>query len=192
MAGGHAAVPEAVADGVRSIGWRGVVLPRTRVSDLAVYPVVDVDERVWVERLENGQGPELDRSTLLIWESWTAGLGEMPPGPPLSIVGFVSTAKKPRDALYALESLAGYGAGLWVMSGARGPSPWSLSEFDLAGLSVVWNHDGDVDQLVEGRDGPVATARRMASTRHKEELLFGWALATGHSPAVAVSPTPRP
>lgn len=192
VANRHAAVPAWVVHGVQASGWPGVVLPRTRVSDFAVYPVVEVDEQVWAERVENGHGPELDRSTLLIWESWTADLGEMPPRSPLSIVGFVSCAEKPGDALYALDSLAGYGAGLWIMCGARGPSSWSLSEFDLAGVGVVWDHNGGRDLLVEGRDGPVATARRMASTRHKEELLFGWALATGYSPAVAVSTTPTP
>jgi hypothetical protein len=185
-----AAVPARVVHGVRASGWPGVVLPRTRVSEFAVYPVVEIDEQVWAERVENGHGPELDRSTLLIWESWTADLGEMPPRSPLSIVGFVSSAEKPGDALYALESLAGYGAGLWIVCGARGPSPWSLSEFDLAGASVVWDHKGGRDLVVEGRRGQVATARRMASTRHKEELLFGWALATGYSPVVAVSTTP--
>lgn len=192
VANRHAAVPARVVHGVRASGWPGVVLPRTRVSDFAVYPVVEVDEQVWAERVENGHGPEPDRSTLLIWESWTADLGEMPPRPPLSIVGFVSTAEKPADALYALDSLAGYGAGLWITCGARGPSPWSLSEFDLAGVGVVWDHSGSCDLLVEGREGPAAAARRMVSTRHKEELLFGWALATGYSPAVAVSTTPTP
>lgn len=188
----HATVPASVVRGVQASGWTGVVLPRTRVSDFAVYPVVKVDEQVWAERVEYGHGPELDRSTLLIWESWTSDLGESPPRSPLSIVGFVSTAVKAADALYSLDSLAGYGAGLWITRGARGPSPWSLSEFDLAGVGVVWDHNGSRDLLVEGREGPVATARRMASTRHKEELLFGWALATGHSPAVAVSTTPTP
>jgi hypothetical protein len=43
------------------------------------YPVVEIDEQVWAERVANGHGPELDRSTLLIWESWTPDLGEMPP-----------------------------------------------------------------------------------------------------------------
>jgi hypothetical protein len=92
----------------------------------------------------------------------------------------VSTAEKPADALYALDSLAGYGTGLWIMCGGRGPSRWSLSEFDLVGVGVVWDHNDDRDLLVVGRSGPVATARRMASTRHKEESLFGYgALACG-------------
>lgn len=192
VAGRHPVVPDRVVHGVRASGWRGVALPKTRVSDFAVYPVVEIDERAWAERVENGQCPELDRSTLRIWESWTSDLGEIPPRSPLAIVGFVSTAGKPADALFALDSLAGYGAGLWITCGPRGPSPWSLSEFDIAGAGVVWVRNGDGELLVEGRSGPVATARRMASTRHKEELLFGWALATGYSPAVAVSTTPTP
>lgn len=192
VAGRHPAVPDWVVNGVRASGWRGVVLPRTRVSGFQAYPVVEIDEQTWAERVQNDHGPELDRSTLLIWESWTPDLGEMPPRSPLSIVGFVSTAEKSADVLHALDSLAGYGAGLWITRGGRGPSPWSLSEFDLAGVGVVWVRNGDGDLLVEGRSGPIATARRLASTRHKEELLFGWALATGHSPVVAVSTTPTP
>ena len=190
LANQHASVPAWVARGTHVGGWRGAVLPRTRVSDFAVYPVIDVDEQAWADRVADGPAPELDRSTLLVWESWTPDLGPMPPRSPLSIVGFVSTAAKPRDALHALDSLAGYGAGLWITCGARGPTSWSLSEFDLAGLGVVWQGESGIDLLLEGRAGPVATARRMASTRFKEESLFAWALATAYSPAAAASRTP--
>ncbi|QIS23817.1 hypothetical protein [Nocardia terpenica] len=183
-------MPARVERGVHAAGWRGVALPRTKVSDFLVFPVVEIDAEVWAERIEKGQGPELDRSTLVIWESWTADLGEMPPSPAVSIVGFISTATRPAEALYALDSLAGYGAGLWITTGVRGPTAWTLSEFDVAGVGVVAERAGGCAVLVEGRRGPIATARRLASTRHKEEQLFGWALATGYSPADAVSTTP--
>ncbi|MEV4238023.1 hypothetical protein AB0J47_22915 [Nocardia sp. NPDC049737] len=184
------AVPPRVEEGVRAAAWAGVVLPRTKVSDFTVFPVVEIDVDVWTERVAKGHGPELDRSTLVIWESWTPDLGELPPRPAVSIVGFVSIALKPSDALNALDSLAGYGAGLWLTSGTRGPSAWTLSEFDVAGVGVVHERAGDFSVSVEGRCGPIVTARRMTSTRHKEELLFEWALATGCSPADAVSTTP--
>ncbi|NUS92119.1 MAG: hypothetical protein HOQ36_06840 [Nocardia sp.] len=151
--------------------------------------MIEIDTQVWEERVAGGHGPEPDRSTLGIWESWTTALGASPPRPAVSIAGFVSTAAKPTDALNALDSLAGYGAGLWLTSGVRGPTTWTLSEFDLAEIYVVREQSDDLDVLVEGRRGPVATARRMASLRHKEELLFGWALATGYSPANAGSTT---
>lgn len=188
----RAVVSARVEAGVRAAGWDGLILPRTRVSDFMVYPVVDVNTAVWVQRVEEGHGPERDRSTLFIWESWTADLGAMPPRPAVSIVGFVSTATTAADGLYALDSLAGYGAGLWITTGARGPSTWTLSEFDIAGVGVVWERCGEYAVRVVGRRGPIETARRMASTRHKEELLFEWALATGYSPVDAGSTTPMP
>ncbi|WP_280274101.1 hypothetical protein [Nocardia wallacei] len=183
-------MPAGVEHGVEAAGWAGVVLPQTTVSDFTVFPVVEIDAEVWEERVKKGYGPELDRSTLVIWESWTTDLGEMPPRPAVSIVGLVSTATRPADALYALDSLAGYGAGLWIATGVRGPTAWTLSKFDVVGVGVVAERSGGHEVLVEGRSGPIATARRLASTRHKEEQLFGWALATGYSPAGAVSTTP--
>lgn len=186
----YESVPRRVTDGVRAAAWDGVVLPRTRVSDYTVFPVVEIDTPVWEERVAGGHGPELDRSTLAIWESWTTDMGASPPRPAVSIVGFVSTSSKPADALNALDSLAGYGAGLWLTSGARGPTAWTLSEFDLAEVCVVREQAGGFDVLVQGRRGPVRTARRMASLRHKEELLFERALTAGYSPADAGSTTP--
>jgi hypothetical protein len=186
----YESVPQRVVDGVRAAAWGGVVLPRTRISDYLVFPVVEIDTQVWEERVAGGRGPELDRSTLGIWESWTTDMGASPPRPAVSIIGFVSTTHKPADALNAFDSLAGYGAGLWLTSGARGPTAWTLSEFDLAEVCVVREQTGDFDVLVEGRRGPATTARRMASLRHKEELLFEWALTTGYSPANAGSTTP--
>jgi hypothetical protein len=35
--------------------------------------------------------PKPDKSTLALWEAWTADLGPMPPASPASIVGFIST-----------------------------------------------------------------------------------------------------
>ncbi|MGV9674330.1 hypothetical protein ACWDSJ_03525 [Nocardia sp. NPDC003482] len=190
--GRQCVAPPQIEDAVRAATWCGVVLPRTKVSDFMVFPVVEIIPDAWTERLVNGYGPELDRSTLGIWESWTPDMGDPPPRSPVSIVGFVSTAMKAADALHALDSLAGYGAGLWLTSGSRSPSAWTLSKFDVGGVAVVHEQAGNVDVLVEGRRGPIATARRMVSTRHKEEVLFGSALAIGYSPADAVSTTPTP
>ncbi|WP_040839781.1 hypothetical protein, partial [Nocardia brevicatena] len=90
------AVPGHVRDAVREAGWYGVTLPRTRVSDYTVHPVITIDQRAWADRMTAGQQPELDRSTLALWEAWTDDLGASPPRPAVSIVGFVSTTPGPR------------------------------------------------------------------------------------------------
>ncbi|WP_280507123.1 hypothetical protein [Nocardia flavorosea] len=153
-------VPGHVRDAVREAGWPGVTLPRTKVSDYTVYPVVTIDPRAWADRTTAGQPPELDRSTLAFWEAWTEDLGASPPRPAVSIVGFGSTTPRPAAALETLDALAGYGAGLWVA-----------------------HADPDrVDILVYGRRGPVHTAQRGVALRHKEELLFDHALSGGYAP----------
>ncbi|MEU7634357.1 hypothetical protein AB0C34_31040 [Nocardia sp. NPDC049220] len=178
MARNAFAVTEHVHTAIRAAGWRGRVLPQTQVSDYTVYPVIDVDSAVWAERVDKRQWPELDRSTLAIWEAWTADPGEAPPRSTVSIVGFVSTASRPASALHALDSLAGYGAGLWIAPGSHGPSRWTLAEFDVADIWVVHTRSAHNTVLVQGRHGPISTARRLTSTRHKEELLFGQALVS--------------
>ncbi|MGO4612683.1 hypothetical protein AB4305_11620 [Nocardia sp. 2YAB30] len=176
MARHASAVPEHVHAGLRAAGWPGIVLPETRISDYTVYPVINIDPAVWTERVTKRQGPELDRSTLAIWEAWTADLGKPPLRSAVSIVGFISTATRPASALHALDSLAGYGAGLWIASGLHGPTRWTLTEFDVADIWVVHTHSAQSTVLVQGRHGPISTARRLTSTRHKEELLFQQAL----------------
>lgn len=72
-----------------------------------------------------------------------------------------------------LDALAGYGAGLWIATGARRPRTLTLAEFDLAGLWVVHTHPTRPSMLVRGRRGPIDTAPlRSPAIRHKEELLF--------------------
>jgi hypothetical protein len=175
--------PEHVRDAVRAAGWDGVVLPRTKVSDYTVHPVIAIDPHAWADRVTAGQQPELDRSTLTLWEAWTAELGAPPPRPAVSIVGFVSTARRASTALETLDALAGYGAGLWIATGARRPRTLTLAEFDLAGIWMVHAHPTRTGVLVRGRRGPVDTAqRRGPAIRHKEELLFQRALSTGYAP----------
>jgi hypothetical protein len=74
---------------VRAAGWSGVVLDPVRLSGRLVRPVVDILPAGW-DRVSAGVGPELDRSTLAMWESWPAGMGASPPGAPVRIVGFVA------------------------------------------------------------------------------------------------------
>ncbi|MCV7288162.1 hypothetical protein H7J87_22835 [Mycolicibacterium wolinskyi] len=159
-------------------GWSGLVLPHLTLSGFSVLPVVDLDEQVVGQRLRDGQPPQTDASTLAVWEGWDADLGPMPPRSPLSIVGFISTAS-PRRAIYALDVLAGYGAGLVVFDGVRGPAAWTVRECEMAGLAVVWHHDGESTCVMPGRPGPIATARRTVATRQKEELVFAHALRAG-------------
>ncbi|MFI9538308.1 hypothetical protein ACIG56_34385 [Nocardia fusca] len=169
-------VPHHIRAAVRAAGWRGIVLPRTKVSDYTVHPVITIDARVWTDRVTAEHRPELDRSTLTLWESWTDDLGAPPPRPAVSIVGFVSTTTRPAAALETLDELAGYGAGLWIAAGARPPRTLTLAEFDLAGLWVVHTRPTRTSVLVHGRHGPIHTAQRGVALRHKEELLFDQAL----------------
>lgn len=172
-------VPSSVRAAVQAARWPGVVLPRMRLGGYRVYPVVDIDPNIWADRIRNGHGPELDGSTLAIWEGWAPDLGPMPPRTPLAIVGLVSDVR-PQAALNALRFLSGVGGGLIVSTGRRGPTTVTLMECDVAEVGVVWvppNEDARV--LVQGRFGPVATARRIVLTRHDEELFFQWALTTG-------------
>ncbi|WP_157228941.1 hypothetical protein [Nocardia brevicatena] len=137
---------------------------------------------MWDERVSKGQGPELDRSTLTLWEAWTEDLGAPPPRSAVAIVGFVSPATTPSAASDALDALAGYGAGLWVATGSRQPTTLTLTAFDLADTWVVHAQPGRTSVLVRGRRGPIGTARRTTAVRHKEELLFARALGSGYAP----------
>jgi hypothetical protein len=159
-------------------GWRGIVLPQLRISGFAVFPVVEIDDEIAMQRLGADDHPETDMSTLAVWEGWSADLGPMPLASPVAITGFISTSP-PQRALYALDVLAGYGAGLILLRGTRRPTGWTLRECELAGVSVVWSRGTDCESVVAGRRGPVATARRTVSTRQKEEMLFAHALRSG-------------
>lgn len=117
-------------------------------------------------------------STLAVWEGWGADLGPMPPESAVAIIGFISTAA-PRRALYGLDVLAGYGAGMVLATGVRRPTEWTVRECEVAGVSLVWSGGGECECLVEGRHGPTATARRTVASRQKEELLFAHVLGSG-------------
>ncbi len=156
-------------------GWSGLTLPPLRISGFVLAPVVALDDQVVRRRLRDGQGPQTDMSTLAVWEGWSEDLGPMPPEPALAIIGFISAAA-PQQALYGLDVLAGYGAGLVLATGARRPSEWTMRECELAGVSLVWCRGEECERIVEGRQGPLATARRTVATRQKEELLFSHAL----------------
>lgn len=175
-------VPSAVFNAVSAAGWPGTVLPALRVSGFAVLPVVVIDDAVWAHRHEHRTHPELDMSTLAVWEGWMSELGPAPPQSVATIVGFVSMAPRPRQARYELETLSGYGAGLWVSTSPRRPASWTLAECDVAGITVFWASPDGGHRLVQGRSGPALTARRTVATRHKEELLFGHAVAAGYAP----------
>jgi hypothetical protein len=174
-------VPGGVSNAARLAGWPGTVLPALRVSGFPVLPVVIIDDAAWAHRHEHRARPELDMSTLAIWEGWMPELGPAPPRSVATIIGFVSTAPQPRQARYELESLSGYGAGMWVATGARRPASWTLAECDVAGITVIWDGPAGTHHLVAGRSGRAPTARRTVATRHKEELLFAHAVAAGYT-----------
>lgn len=177
-------IPCAVAAAITAAGWPGIALPRKRIGGSRLYPVVQIVEQVWDERIGNAQGPEYEGSTLQLWESWTADLGPMPPAPAVSIVGFVSDAR-PLAAVRAVRATSGLGGGLVVDAGASRPPRVTLMDCDASGVGLVWAppHQ-DPQLLVTGRLGPVVAARRMVLTRYFEELLFGWAVMASGVPVI--------
>lgn len=178
---GFEPVPTSVAASVAAAGWTGSILPQINIGDCRVYPVIDPNPVVWQGRIDTGDGPELNLSTLAIWESWTADLGPMPPAPPLTIVGVASDAR-PGIARAAVSWLGGLGAGLVVATSIRRPRQQTTWECDYAGVNLVWAPHGQAATvMVAGRKGPVETARRSTLTRGVEERLFAWALHTNTS-----------
>lgn len=178
----HRDVPDAIVAGVEAAQWPGIVLPRKRIGGSLLYPVVTINEQAWRDRIAENCGPEYVLSTLYLWESWASDLGPMPPAPAVSIVGFVSD-RRPQDARQALSVVGSLGSGLIVRSGARRPAAMTSFESDVAGLALVWvPPEGAAEMLVEGRCGPVATARRSHVARYFEELLFGWAVISHEVP----------
>lgn len=159
--------------------WTGTVLPMVRFSRFLGYPVIS-----WTghadKRLHQGWGPELDRSTLSLWEAWPDEIPHPPPEPAVRIIGFVSAATW-RPGMQAARELCGYGAGMVFTR--HTPSALRLAEADLAGVWVVrgWP-SGEVAVLVRGRPGRASTARRVVATRYWEEFLFAHALKHGLVP----------
>lgn len=159
-----------------SVAWPGILLGPTRLSGRQVYPVVEVLP-AGLERMSAGVGPELDRSTLAMWESWPGGMGASPPGRPLGIVGFVAAGTW-RCAVTTSAWLAGYGASLVVRRSV--PTPVHLSEADYRGITVVVVDEHLLARVVVcGRSGPAPSAQRTVAVRHREEYLFAEALSQG-------------
>ncbi|MDQ2881445.1 MAG: hypothetical protein M3Y48_09470 [Actinomycetota bacterium] len=165
-----------VAAAVSVVAWRGLLLGPTRLSGRLVQPVVEILP-AGLDRVAAGVGPELDRSTLAMWESWTAGMGAWSPGRPLRIVGFVATGALQR-AVTTSAWLAGYGASLIVCRSV--PTSVRLSEADYRGITVaVVDEHLSAQVVVRGRSGPAPSAERTVAVRYREEYLFAEALSQG-------------
>lgn len=174
----HRDVPDPVVAGVEAAQWPGAVLPQRRIGGSLLYPVIEINEPAWSDRIAKDCGPEYDLPTLHLWESWTSDLGPMPPSRAVSIVGFVSD-RRPYDARRALGVACSLGSGLIVRTGERRPATMTIFESDVAGLSLVWvPPNGAAEMLVRGRGGCVGSARRSHIVRYFEELLFGWAVVS--------------
>lgn len=163
--------------GVDAAGWAGVVLPVASVLGVTAFPVVEFTGAR--ERLAEDTSPERSLSTLALWESLSAGNGEVPraPAAPLRIVGFVSVATRWDRALTSVQSLAGLGAGMVLRQ--RRPSTLQLLDADADDVWVATTNDGAFEVCVRGRRGPIASAFRVPATRLIEEGLFAHAVACG-------------
>lgn len=165
-----------VAAAVSVVAWRGLLLGPTRLSGRLVQPVVEILP-AGLDRVAAGVGPELDRSTLAMWESWTDRMGPSLPGRPLRIVGFVATGAWQR-AVTTSAWLAGYGASLIVCRTV--PTSVRLSEADYRGITVaVVDEHLSAQVVVRGRSGPTPSAERTVAVRYREEYLFAEALSQG-------------
>jgi hypothetical protein len=165
-----------VADAAVERVWPGIVLGSMRVAGRLVRPVVQVLPAA-AERMGVGAGPELDRSTLAMWESWPAGMGELPPPRPVRIVGFVVEGRW-RAAVSTATQLCGYGASVLVRRSV--PARVRLAEADYHGITVIVAGTGSAPSVVvAGRTGPVPGAERTVAVRHLEEKLFAQLLSGG-------------
>jgi hypothetical protein len=112
-------------------------------------------------------GPELDRSTLALWESWPAEMGAPSPAPAVRIVGFIAEGPW-REAVSTATMLCGYGASLLVRRTM--PARVRLAEADYHGITVVvGGADLRPSVVVRGRSGPVNGAERTVALRYLEE-----------------------
>lgn len=117
------------------------------------------------DRVRAGAGPELDRLTLAMWESWPPDLGQLPPGRPVRIVGFVPEGRW-RDAVSTAAQLCGYGASVLVRRSV--PARVRLAEADYYGITViVVAPHGSPSVAVMGRTGPVPGAERTVALVHR-------------------------
>lgn len=160
---------------VDAAGWKGIVLPYTKMSDYYGFPVISWSVGVR-ERFRFGPGPVLVRPTLVLWERWPLGVSSLPPPSPIDIVGWVSVSTW-RPAMRVTCALAAKGS-MMILAPKR-PSMLHLCAADYAGIHVVQvSAGGDCEVLVSGRIGPVETARRTTNIRYWEECLFAHALAS--------------
>lgn len=169
------AIAPVIAASVAAAGWTGIALPQQNISGHRVHPDVTPDVQVWQRRVAAGQGPELDPSTLAIWESWTPDLGPMPPATPLSIVGVVSAAR-PGRARAAVSWLAGLGAGLVVVTSTRPPPQQTIWECDYENVHLVWTPPGRPPLRIVagmGRPGIDRTPDRPDPDRARAALRLG-------------------
>jgi hypothetical protein len=155
--------------------WPGIVMGAMRVAGRLVRPVVEALPAA-VERLRVGAGPELDRSTLAMWESWQGDMGVPPPQPPVRIVGFVVEGRW-RTAVSTATHLCGYGPSVLVRRSK--PAPVRLSEADYHGITVIVAGTDSPSVVVAGRTGPLPGAVRTVAVRHLEEVLFAELLSEG-------------
>lgn len=161
---------------IAAAGWVGMVLDPVQLSGRLVVPVVEILPAGW-DRILAGLGPELDRSTLAMWESWRASMGASPPRRPVRIVGFVAEGSW-RRAVVTAAWLAGYGPSLIVRRSV--PSAVHRSEADYLGITVaVVGKDLSAAVVVRGRLGPVPSAGRTVAVRQREEFLFAAAISQG-------------
>lgn len=167
---------------VAAAGWPGLILPATRLTSSVVYPVVALLPAA-AQRLASGWGPVLDGETLELWESWPATLGNLPPAPPVRVVGFASDVPGSRG-LGRVVALRGFGAGMVVR---RRATTWQAWEADVASTWLVQDAEAKSKVVVAGRHGPVHTARRVVATRLIEERLFDHAIRCGALTASPVS-----
>jgi hypothetical protein len=169
------ACPDTVAAAVSTV-WSGALMARTRISGRLVRPVVEVLPAA-LDRVRVGMGAELQRSTLALWESWPADMGQLPPGRPLRIVGFVAE-RRWHEALSTAGELCGYAPSLLVRRTV--PSQVRLAEADYHGITVVVvRAEGAPRIVVAGRLGPVAGAERTVALRQHEEQLFAELISQG-------------
>jgi hypothetical protein len=164
-----------VVDAAVGAVWPGIVLPSMRIAGRLARPVVQALPAA-TDRIRMGAGPELDRSTLALWESWPAEMGELPPPRrPVRIVGFVAEGRW-RAAVSTATQLGGYGASVVVRRSV--PARVRLAEADYHGITVIAvGAQAPPSMVVAGRTGPVSGAERTVAVRHLEEKLFAQLIA---------------
>jgi hypothetical protein len=176
------AATDRVTAALDALSWDGLVLPKVQLSGGAVYPVIAWTSAAY-QRNTEGPKPILCRPTLAAWEADG-------PKSAVRVVGFLHAAS-PAEGIGRLKAVAAYGPGAIVVAHASRMGRWTMSEADMAGISVVEARVGGTTNVVlRGRDAPLPTARRTVATRLREEQLYEWALHVGIQPTYVRSPSP--